>query len=233
MKFGIKKLLGLVGIGRNESRWLSLDEVFNDAVSEIATWRRLSDVFNQSVSEVLPMGHLAMARVVCEGDASHVALPLGGAIEAAVRWEIGEVGGDAGLLIPGGRGDLAPVAVERHEVIVDILRERGVIGDEVEVAPESAEAVRGRDVFGVLPLSMAAEARSVTTVSVSASLVDAGFPWSDGRTRERAGGIGRFMVVRIGCQAEIDFMASLGGGSILDLFERARERSLRGYMWLH
>ena len=233
MTFGIKNLLGLIGIRREEQRWLSLDEVFNDAVSEIATWRSLNDGFNRSVSEVLPMGHLAMARVAVEGDASYVVLPLGGAVESAVRWEIGEAGGDAGRSIPGVRGDLAPVAVERHEVIVDILRERGVIGEEVEVAPESAKAVRGRDVFGVLSLSLAAEARSVTTVSVSASLVDAGFSWSDERARERAGGIGRFMVVRIGSRAETDFMESLGGGSIVDLFARARERALRGYMWLH
>lgn len=232
MKFGIKKLLELVGIERDERRWLSLDEVFNDAVSEFATWRPVSKVFNRSVSATLPMERLAMTRVAVEGDASYAVLPLGGVVEAVVRREIGEVGGDAGRAIPGGPGALAPVAVNRHEVIVDILRERGVVGDEMEVVSESAAAVRGRDVFGVLPLSLAAEARSVTTVSVSASAVDAGFPWDAGRVRERAGGVGRYMVVRIGSKAETDFMQSLGGGSIVDLFARARERALGGYMWL-
>ena len=77
MKFVIEKLLELVGIERDERRWLSLDEVFNDAVSEIVTWRSVSKVFNRNVSATLPMEHLAMTRVAVEGDASYVVLPLG------------------------------------------------------------------------------------------------------------------------------------------------------------
>ena len=224
MTFGIKKLLGLVGIGQDEPRAPS--------VSEIAVWRRIGEVFNRSVSETLPMAHLAMARVAVEGKDSYVVLPLGGATEAAVRLEIDEAGGDAGRAIPGVSGELSPVAVNRHEVIVDILRERGVVGDQVEVAPETADAVRGRDVYGVLPLSLAAEARSVMTVSVSVLPSDAIFPWSDERAMERAGAVGRYMVIRLGSEAESDFMASSGGGSIVNLFARARERAHGGWMRL-
>lgn len=59
-----------------------------------------------------------------------------------------------------------PLVVTRHEELVVLLRERGIIsGDDIEVIEHAtASDVRGRDVIGVLPLHLAALARSVTTV---------------------------------------------------------------------
>jgi len=61
------------------------------------------------------------------------------------------------------------VVVTRHDALVALLRERGIIqGDDVTVlAHASADDVRGRHVIGVLPLSLAALAASVTEIPLS------------------------------------------------------------------
>lgn len=55
------------------------------------------------------------------------------------------------------------VIVTRHPALVEYLREIGVKIETV-IDRATAEEVRGRHVYGVLPLHLAAEARRVTTV---------------------------------------------------------------------
>jgi hypothetical protein len=50
--------------------------------------------------------------------------------------------------------------VTRHQGLVDFLEERGIVGAVIHHA--SADMVRNRDVIGVLPLSLAVHALSVT-----------------------------------------------------------------------
>lgn len=55
--------------------------------------------------------------------------------------------------------------VTRHQGLVEFLASRGIVG---EVIPHAtADTVRGRDVYGVLPLNLAAECRTVTTVDLN------------------------------------------------------------------
>lgn len=57
------------------------------------------------------------------------------------------------------------VVVTRHPALVDLLRERGIIGEEARVIEHaSPEDVRGKHVIGVLPLALAALAESVTEI---------------------------------------------------------------------
>lgn len=54
--------------------------------------------------------------------------------------------------------------VTRHKTLVEWLRRHGIEGEVIEQA--TPEDVRGKDVFGILPLWLAAEANSVTEVSM-------------------------------------------------------------------
>lgn len=57
------------------------------------------------------------------------------------------------------------IVVTRHPALVTLLKERGLVSEDVRVLTHaSAEDVRGRHVFGVLPLHLAAEAARVTEV---------------------------------------------------------------------
>ena len=61
----------------------------------------------------------------------------------------------------------SPVVVTRHPALVEYLTELGVVPAGTEVVTHAtAEQVRGRHVFGVLPLHLAAEAASVTEVTL-------------------------------------------------------------------
>jgi len=60
------------------------------------------------------------------------------------------------------------LVVTRHPALVDYLREQGLVGDGVEVLTHaSVEDVRGRHVYGVLPLFLAAEATKVTEIPLA------------------------------------------------------------------
>ena len=62
------------------------------------------------------------------------------------------------------------IVITRHEALVALLRERGLIGDDVRVISHAtSEDVRGKHVIGVLPLSLAALAASVTEISLTLS----------------------------------------------------------------
>jgi hypothetical protein len=58
-----------------------------------------------------------------------------------------------------------PFVVTRHKALVEYLREVGAVSGSVDVlAHATADDLRGRDVFGVLPLHLAAACRTVTEV---------------------------------------------------------------------
>lgn len=54
--------------------------------------------------------------------------------------------------------------ITRHQPLVDWLAARGITGE--VIAQATADDVRGQHVYGVLPLWLAAEAESVTEVSM-------------------------------------------------------------------
>jgi len=63
---------------------------------------------------------------------------------------------------------VAGIVVTRHPALVEYLRQHGYLDGDVEVREHvTAEDVRGRDVIGVLPLHLAAEAASVTEVPLA------------------------------------------------------------------
>ncbi len=56
------------------------------------------------------------------------------------------------------------IIVTRHKTLVEWLRRHGIEGR--VIAQATPEDVRGMDVYGILPLWLAAEANSVTEVSM-------------------------------------------------------------------
>ncbi len=64
--------------------------------------------------------------------------------------------------------DDVKIVVTRHKALVEYIRELGLIDDQVKVISHAtADDVRDKDVIGILPLSLAAEANSVTEVPLS------------------------------------------------------------------
>lgn len=61
------------------------------------------------------------------------------------------------------------VIVTRHQALLEFLKEKGVITGEEPVMTHVGDPgqIRGREVVGVLPLSLAAEAASVTEVALN------------------------------------------------------------------
>jgi len=61
-----------------------------------------------------------------------------------------------------------PVVVTRHPALVALLRERGLVSGDCRVIDHAGpDDVRGQDVIGVLPLSLAALARTVTEIPLN------------------------------------------------------------------
>lgn len=90
-----------------------------------------------------------------------------------------------------------PVVVTRHPALVEYLTELGVVpaGTEV-VAHATAEQVRGRHVFGVLPLHLAAEARRVTEVPLHVPAELRGVELTLAQVRQFAGPLTSYVVFR-------------------------------------
>lgn len=59
---------------------------------------------------------------------------------------------------------MIPLIVSRHPGVVEWLSRRGVVGD--VVAHATPADVLGRDVYGVLPLHLAAQAKAVFSVDL-------------------------------------------------------------------
>ena len=80
------------------------------------------------------------------------------------------------------------VVVTRHQALVEYLIELGLITPETPVISHvSPGEVQGKDVIGVLPLSLAKFARSVTEIPLALSPEDRGKELSIERLREIAG----------------------------------------------
>jgi len=61
--------------------------------------------------------------------------------------------------------DVETVVVTRHPALVEYLREEGLISPDVQVIEHAtAEDVRGKRVFGILPLHLAVEAEEVVHI---------------------------------------------------------------------
>ena len=87
------------------------------------------------------------------------------------------------------------IVITRHPALVDLLRERGIItGEEPVIEHATADDVRGRHVIGVLPLSLAAEAASITEVPLSLAPEDRGQELGLDRLREIAGAARTYVV---------------------------------------
>ncbi|MCR4333015.1 MAG: hypothetical protein NUV34_10020 [Sulfuricaulis sp.] len=69
--------------------------------------------------------------------------------------------------------DRRQLVITRHQPLITLLIERGIItADARVIAHATADDVRDTDVVGVLPLHLAALARSVTEVPLELTLVD-------------------------------------------------------------
>ncbi len=89
------------------------------------------------------------------------------------------------------------IVVTRHPALVEFLREQGIIGEDVKVLTHaSPEDVRGRVVFGVLPLWLAAEAEAVVEISLDIPPELRGKELSLEQVREFFRGVCRYKVLR-------------------------------------
>lgn len=91
-----------------------------------------------------------------------------------------------------------PVVVTRHPALVEYLTELGVVPAGTEVVTHAtAEQVRGRHVFGVLPLHLAAEAASVTEVTLHVPAELRGVELTLEQVRQFAGPLVEYKVSRV------------------------------------
>lgn len=80
------------------------------------------------------------------------------------------------------------VIVTRHAALVQLLIERGLVAAQTPViAHATADDVSGKHVIGVLPLSLAALAASVTEIPLALAPQDRGVELGIERLREIAG----------------------------------------------
>lgn len=87
------------------------------------------------------------------------------------------------------------IVVTRHSALIEFLRERGLVGDDVRViAQASPEDVRGKHVIGVLPLHLAALADRVTVVDIATPPELRGVELSLQQLREYARGVTTYRV---------------------------------------
>lgn len=94
--------------------------------------------------------------------------------------------------------DSRPVVVTRHPALVEYLTELGVVPAGTEVVTHAtAEQVRGRHVFGVLPLHLAAEAASVTEVTLRVPAELRGVELTLEQVRQFAGPLVEYKVSRV------------------------------------
>ncbi len=88
--------------------------------------------------------------------------------------------------------------VTRHPALVEYLTELGVVPAGTEVVTHAtAEQVRGRHVFGVLPLHLAAEAASVTEVTLRVPAELRGVELTLEQVRQFAGPLVEYKVSRV------------------------------------
>lgn len=99
--------------------------------------------------------------------------------------------------------------VTRHEALIELGLERGILDPNTEMikhldvsTPEARTAsitrLKGKHVFGVLPLDLAAYCSRVTIIPLNLRPEDRGKELSLDETRERAGKTQTFVVQEIG-----------------------------------
>lgn len=84
--------------------------------------------------------------------------------------------------------EIMTVVVTRHQALVEYLRELGLADDQTTILSHvTAEDVKGQDVIGVLPLSLASMTNTITEVPLKLTPEDRGQELSLERVREIAG----------------------------------------------
>ena len=91
------------------------------------------------------------------------------------------------------------IVVTRHKALVELLQERGIIGDDVKVIDHVAlpSMLDGHDVIGVLPLYLAARCRTVTEVPLNIRPDERGKELDLDRLRDVAGDPVTYQVIRV------------------------------------
>jgi len=89
------------------------------------------------------------------------------------------------------------IVITRHPALVQYLIELGLITSETPVISHaSPEQVQGKDVIGVLPLSLAKFALSVTEIPLALTPEDRGKELSIERLREIAGSPSTYSIIQ-------------------------------------
>jgi len=89
------------------------------------------------------------------------------------------------------------VVVTRHQALIEYLIELGLITPETPaLSHASPDQIKGKDVIGVLPLSLAKYARSVTEIPLALSPEDRGQELTIERLREIAGDPTTYTVIQ-------------------------------------
>ena len=92
---------------------------------------------------------------------------------------------------------MSKVVVTRHQALVTYLLEIGLITPETQVISHATpNQVQGKHVIGVLPLSLAAQAESVTEIPLSLAPEDRGQELTVERLREIAGDPTTYTVIQ-------------------------------------
>lgn len=152
-----------------------------------------------SILRPSPIGNLATCG---RGDRGARSLGAGGYVR---DWSIheedratGGLGALSGIAASVGLGaPRPPVIVTRHPALVTVLVEDGIVPQGVEVlAHATVNQVRGRRVFGVLPLHLAAEAESITVVDLNLPADLRGQELGVEQVRAHMGGVATYRVTR-------------------------------------
>ena len=92
---------------------------------------------------------------------------------------------------------MLPMIITRHTALVAYLIEIGLATSDTQVITHaSADDVRGMDVIGVLPMHLAAEARSITIVDLQIPPAERGKELTIEDIREYVRGISTYEVRR-------------------------------------
>ena len=90
------------------------------------------------------------------------------------------------------------IVVTRHPGLLAVLKEKGIVTEEARVLSHvTAEEVRGQHVIGVLPLALAAEAETITEVSLNLPPELRGKELSEEQVRAFMTGINTYTVRRL------------------------------------
>ena len=92
----------------------------------------------------------------------------------------------------------AEIIITRHNSLVTVLKELSIAQDDVKVVHHATpDIVRGKVVAGVLPLSLASEAKYVITIDLNLSPNDRGRELSASELKERLTGVSVYKVEKV------------------------------------